>query len=284
MQSLFQQNLSLTLRLLLIIPLCITLMTTDHRYETLQGFRSAMSSYLVYPLQIIVSTPTRVLDWAGSSLSNRSALLAENTRLKADNLKLQAAQQKFLGIEKENERLRELLQSSDRVAEEVLIAEVVTVDQDAYIEQIVINKGLEHNVYQGQPIIDSTGVMGQIININQHSAIALLISDPSHAIPVQSNRNNIRTIAQGKGNPHELDLLYIPNNTDLKVGDLMISSGLGGRFPANYPVAVISEVTLQPGQQFAQVRAVPTALLDKSREVLLVWTGSNAAALKQVAK
>jgi rod shape-determining protein MreC len=271
MQSLFQQNVSLTLRLLSITILCIVLMTIDHRNNTLQGFRSAVGSYFIYPLQYLASLPSRIFDSTGETLASRKSLLAENTRLKYENLELQATLQKMASIERENERLRILMHASSQVGEKILIAEVMRIDQDYYKQQIVINKGETNHVYEGQPVIDSKGIMGQVIELNQHSSTVLLISDLSHALPVQCNRTGIRTIAQGKGNPNELDLLYIPNNTKLQSGDLLITSGLGGRFPPNYPVAIVSEVSVQPNKPFAKVTATPTALLDTSREILLVW-------------
>lgn len=275
MQSLFQQNVSLTLRLLILSVICIILMTVDHRDETLRGFRSTIASYFVYPLQYTVALPGRMVDWASESLSSRQALLAENKQLKTGNLKLQAKQQRLVSLELENARLRELLRASSQVGEKILIAEVITVDQDFYKQQVIINKGKNQQLYLGQPVIDAKGVMGQIANLSEYSATVLLLSDPAHAIPVQSSRNGVRTIAQGKGNPHELELLHIPKNTDLRAGDLMITSGLGGRFPPNYPVAVVSEVDINPDAAFAKVTAIPTALLDKSREVLIVWPELN---------
>lgn len=271
MQSLFQQNISLTFRLVVISILCLVLMTIDHRNDTLRGFRSSVGSYLVYPMQFIVALPSRLLDWTGESIASQQTIREENARLHDENLQLKARQLKLLSLQQENSRLRELLRASSRVGEDVLIAEVLRVDQDYYRQQIVINKGKAHHVYLGQPVIDAKGVMGQVVELYQYTAGILLISDPSHALPVQSNRNGVRTIVQGKGNPNELDLLHIPNNTDLESGDLLISSGLGGRFPPNYPVAIIKEVVIQPGQPFAKVTATPTSELDRSREVLLVW-------------
>jgi rod shape-determining protein MreC len=271
MQSLFQQNVSLTLRLLVITILCVVLMTVDHRNNALKGFRSTVGSYLVYPLQYFASLPSRLFQSTDTTIVTRKQLLADNALLRRENLELKAQLLKLESLEQENARLRTLMRASSAAGEEILIAEVVSVDQDK--EQIVINKGEEHHVHVSQPVIDAQGVMGQVIEVNRSSSAVLLISDPGHALPVQSIRGGIRSIAQGKGkgNANELALLYIPNNTDLKPGDLLITSGLGGVFPRNYPVAVVSEVIVQNNQPFAEVTATPTALLDKSREVLLIW-------------
>lgn len=275
MQSLFQQKVSLTLRLLIFSAIGIILMTLDHRDDTLSGVRSLIGSYMVYPLQYLVAMPANVVGWAGENLTERQALIERNEQLEQRNLQLRARQQRLASLQKENERLRDLLRASSRVGEDILIAEVLTIDQDYYKQQIVINKGESHDVYVGQPVIDATGVMGQVIERTRFSATVLLISDPGHALPVQNNRSGMRTIAQGKGNPNELDLLHIPNNTDIRAGDLMITSGLGGRFPANYPVAEVAKVEILPGEPFARVTATPMAQLDRSREVLLVWPGSE---------
>jgi rod shape-determining protein MreC len=276
MQTLFQQNVSLTLRLLVITVVCVVLMTVDHRNNALKGFRSAVGSYLVYPLQYLASLPSRLFDGGGETLVSRKELIAQNTLLRYENLELKAQLQKLESLQQENERLRTLMGAAAGVGEEVLIAEVVTVDQDYYKQQILINKGSDHNVYVGQPVIDARGIMGQVVEINRFASTVLLISDPSHALPVQSNRGGIRSIVQGKGNPNELELLYIPNNTALRPGDLLITSGLGGVFPPNYPVGIVSQVLIQPGRPFALVTATPTALLDISREVLLVWPKAGA--------
>ena len=276
--SLFQQNVSLTLRLLVITVICIVLMTVDHRNNALKGFRSTVGSYLVYPLQYLASLPASLFQSTDQTIVTRKQLIAQNNRIKQENLELKAQLQKMASLEEENERLRKLMGAAAGFGEAVLIAEVVSVDQDYYKQQILINKGSDHNVYVGQPVIDAKGIMGQVIEVNRFASSVLLISDPSHALPVQSNRGGIRSIAQGKGDSTELDLLYIPNNTALKPGDLLISSGLGGVFPPNYPVGIVSQVLIRPSQQFAQVTATPTAQLDKSREVLLIWPQTEPTA------
>lgn len=245
-------------------------MVLDHR-GSLSSFRSHITSYLVYPIQYVVDLPFSMINWGTENLAVRKTLLSKNKLLREENLNLRARLQTLDGIEKENERLRELLKSSREVVEDQLVAELLTIAQDPYKQQILLNKGKIHRVYSGQPVIDSKGVMGQIIDIGLYSSTAILISDPSHALPVQINRSGLRTIAQGTGNPNELELSHIPNNADIKEGDLIITSGLGGRFPANYPVAHISSIEISPGKPFAKVTAKPTAMLDKSREVLLIW-------------
>ena len=153
-----------------------------------------------------------------------------------------------------------------------MIAEIVAVDVDPYRHFIVLNKGSKDRVYKGQPIIDAHGVMGQVIYVNAMTSTAMLITDVSHAIPVQIDRTGLRSVAFGTGQTDYLDLRHLPHNADIQVGDKLISSGLGERFPRNYPVAVITDIDRNTGETFIGVRAEPLAQLDTSREVLLVWT------------
>jgi rod shape-determining protein MreC len=181
--------------------------------------------------------------------------------------------QKLASLEAENMRLRELLDSSFKVGEKVLIAELLSVNLDPYKHQIVINKGKSNGVYPGQPLLDAKGVMGQMVHVGPYTSTAILITDSSHAIPVQVNRNGLRTIAIGSGTINRLELPYIPNNADIRPGDLLVTSGLGGHFPAGYPVAEVSAIQHDPGHTFSIVAATPMADLNRSREVLLVWPG-----------
>ena len=155
----------------------------------------------------------------------------------------------------------------------------MSVNLDPYKHQIVINKGELNQTYPGQPLLDADGVMGQVVHVGPYTSTAVLITDTSHAIPVQVNRNGLRTIALGSGTINRLELPYLPNNSDILVGDLLITSGLGGRFPPGYPVATVSTIEQDPGQAFARITATPMAKLDRSREVLLVWPGDIEATL-----
>lgn len=246
------------------------MMALDHRQHHLENIRSVLS-VVVFPLQHLVNLPVSASSWIGENLSSREALLAENSRLNMQQTLLKAQLQKFSSIQLENQRLRELLQSSRKVSEHVLIGELLAVDLEPFTRQIVINKGTRHEVYVGQPLVDAQGVMGQVVHAGPLSSTAMLISDANHALPVQVNRNGLRAIALGTGAPDKLALPYLPNSADIVQGDLLISSGLGGRFPADYPVAVVSEVRLDPTQPYAMIFATPTALLERAREVLMVW-------------
>ena len=154
----------------------------------------------------------------------------------------------------------------------MLIAQILAVDLDPFSRRIVINKGTQDGVGVGQSLIDSNGIMGQIVTAGPVSSNALLITDPSHAMPVQVNRNGLRSVAVGTGTVNLLELTHIPNNADIRVGDLLVTSGLGGRFPSGYPVGRIVSVERDSGQPFARVNLTPSARLARNREVLLVWS------------
>lgn len=244
----------------------------------LSGIRS-LFSLVIYPLQNIASIPTNTGLWLDEQLNSHQSLIVENEDYRTENLLLKAQLQKFTSLQAENIRLRSLLKSSRKLSDQMLIAETIAVDLDPYKRQIVINKGQFSNIYSGQPILDAYGIMGQIIHPGIASSTAILITDPSHAIPVQVNRNGLRTVLYGTGAANYLEVQNLPNNADIEVGDLLITSGLGGRFPEGYPVARVINIKRDPGQPFAQITAEAAAHLEQSREVLLVMAQEYAPQL-----
>jgi rod shape-determining protein MreC len=247
----------------------IILMTVDHRTSMLNGVRSILS-LVVYPLQTIASKPLEMGLWLKEQMDSHQSLIDENEWYRTKNLQLNAELQKFTSLQAENIRLRSLLKSSRTISKPMLIAETISVDLDPYKRQIVINKGQFSDVYSGQPILDAHGIMGQVVHPGIYSSTAILITDPSHAIPVQINRNGLRTVLYGTGAANYLEIQNLPNNADIQIGDLLISSGLGGRFPEGYPVAIVRDIKRDPGQPFAHIIAEASAHLEQSREVLLV--------------
>ena len=254
-----------------LVLLSIGFMTVDHREHHLDSVRGGLS-VLVYPLQWLVDLPGSTSEWFRESLSTRRELQEENASLRTQQLLLNTQLQKLEALEAENRRLRALLDSSFQVGKRpMLIAGLLSVDMDPYRHQIELNKGTLDHLFEGQPLLDSRGMMGQLIHVGPFTSTAMLITDPSHAIPVQVNRNGLRTIALGTGTIDRLELPHIPDNADIRVGDLLVTSGLGGRFPPGYPVAEVIDVEQDPGRAFSHVTARPRALLDRSREVLVVW-------------
>lgn len=254
------------------IGLSIAFVTADHRFHHLDQVRALLYT-LAYPL--IYGASAAWLTDIVYFHTNFADLDIANKQLHRENLLLRARLQKFDALEAENMRLRDLLGSSFKIGDRVLIAELISVDLDPYRQQIIINKGTNSGVFVGQPVLDANAVVGQVIRVTSGAATVLLITDATHALPVQVNRNGLRTIAEGTGSIDLLRFPYLANNADVRVGDLLVTSGLGGHFPPGYPVAKISSVHNEVGQPFAAVTATPNAKLQRIREVLLVWTLSS---------
>ena len=273
-KPLFIRGPSLNFRLLVFVLASVVLMAVDQRASYLDSLRGHLLT-AVYPLQVVVDLPIRAGRWATENLAARQELVVQNTTLKHERLLLNSRLTKFADLEAENKRLRNLLESSAKIADRVLIAEILSVDMDPFRRRIVLNKGFRSGVVIGQSLIDSNGIMGQVVTVGPFSSNALLITDPSHAMPVQVNRNGLRSVALGTGSLNLLELNHIPNNADVRVGDLLVTSGLGGRFPAGYPVGRIVSVERDRGRPFATVRVKPSARLERNREVLLVWPAKS---------
>ncbi len=273
-KPLFQHGPTLGTRLLLLAFLSISLMVLDHREGHLDRIRQVLS-YAVYPVRALVDLPFSLSSWLGRNLEERSDLIAENERLRLEQLENSAQLQRLAALQAENARLRSLMESSARVANRVLVAEIMAVDLDPYRQKIIINKGERDEVFTGQALLDANGIVGQVTRTDPLSAEALLISDASHALPVEVNRNGLRSIAVGTGDITSLSLPFLPNNADISEGDLLVSSGLGGTFPRGYPVAVVKTVGRDLGEPFARVLATPNAALGSIREVLLVFPGDT---------
>jgi rod shape-determining protein MreC len=255
----------------LAVVAALGLIVADHRYHHLDSLRAALA-VVVYPLQLLADLPVRMALGAQGRLADEGQLRAQNEALRRENLVLNARLQQLGSMEAENMRLRDLLGSSFKIGERVLIAEILSVDQDPSRQQLLINKGSSSGVFVGQPVIDADAVMGQVTHTNPFSSTVLLITDFKHALPVEVNRNGLRSVAAGTGAGQELELLHIPKNADVRAGDLLVTSGMGGRFPRGYPVARVTAVRHEPDNPFMAVIAEPIARLDRSREVLLVWT------------
>ena len=259
------------MRLLVLSVLSVVLMVVDARMETLKPFRSSLALVLT-PFYWMADMPQRLWLDMTQTISSRSELLAENEKLKAEALLLGRRLQKLATLTEQNVRLRELLNSAELLDEKVLVGELIGVDPNPFTHRILIDKGEQDGVFLGQPVLDARGLMGQVVEIMPYTARVLLLTDSTHSIPVQVNRNGLRAIASGAGNPESLDLRHVADTADIKEGDLLVSSGLGQRFPAGYPVAVVTKVVHDSGQPFAVVRAEPTARLNRSRYVLLVFS------------
>ncbi len=271
-KRLFSTGYSLNIRLAACVVAGLVLLAVE-QHGSWGAIRIPFAT-MIYPLQQIVSSPTRFVRQAIENVSSYSNLVAENRQIKEEELLLKTKLLKFAALEQENIRLRGLLDTSFKVGEQVLIAELLSINLVPYEHVVVVNKGGRFGVHPGQAVFDGNGVVGQVLRVTPYSAEVMLITDPSHAIPVQINRNGLRTIALGTGQIDRLALPYLPSNADVRVGDLLVTSGMGGVFPQGYPVATVTAISPQKSP-FAKISAVPVAQLDRNRELLLVWSDSQ---------
>lgn len=271
---LFPKGLSLHVKLGLFAALSLVLMFVDQQYNVLRPLRVALSG-IAWPVEALAEIPSDMGKLA-QKLASRSAVLSENEALRREHLLLRARLQKLVALDAENRRLRILLQSARKLDERMLIAQIVATSPDPYRHYLKLNKGSSDGVTVGQALVDAHGIMGQITEVSPLSSVALLITDPNHGIPVEIARNGLRSIAHGEGGGG-LSLPYLPSNADIKSGDELVSSGLGDRFPAGYPVGTITAITHQPGEHFLDISAAPAAHMDRGREVLLVWQAETRA-------
>lgn len=261
---------ALGLRLIVLAAMATGLMVADHRQHRLAAIRDGIAS-LAYPIQRAVSAPFDAWAAMRESFATKARVEADNVKLAADNLVLRLKLLRFDALEQENQRLRAMRESSPRAVQRSLVAEIVRVDLDPFRQRVLVNKGTREGVFRGQAAIDANGIVGQVTRAGPVSSEIILISDPEHAIPVAINRTGVRSIALGTGRSGLLSLPYLPQNADVIVGDLLVSSGLGGVYPPGYPVAKVTSVVRDPAQPLLAIEAGPLAGLDRDPEILLVW-------------
>lgn len=271
-----QRTTGLLLRCVLYSLLALGLIIVDKRYDHLGRIRRVLS-VVAYPVQVAVASPFDGWNWFKDSVTTRDALRADKAKLEAELRVAQFRLQRYEALEAETQRLRALRDSTAGVTDRFVIGDVMDVDLDAFRERVLVDKGAGDGVYVGQAVLDSGGVFGQVARVGQLTSEVILVSDPAHAIPVQINRTGLRTIAVGTGDLSRLKLPYLPTSADVIAGDLLVTSGLGGGFPAGYPVGTIAEVKRDPSQSLADVDVRPAAALDRSRELMFVWLKPQAA-------
>jgi rod shape-determining protein MreC len=255
--------------------LVASLLLADLRFSGLETARAVVDTALT-PVYLVAGIPGALNEWRENHLRSRQRLLEDNDRLRRENLVLQGRSQQLASLQAENTRLRALLNSTALLRDDVLVSEIIGVSPDPVRHQLVLDKGGEADVYMGQALIDANGLMGQVVEIAATTARVLLVTDPTHSVPVQVNRNGVRAVAEGVGSLDRLAVHHVAATTDIQSGDLLVTSGLGGRFPIGYPVAVVSEVQRNPGEAFARISATPTAALDSARHALLVFSRPHA--------
>ena len=260
----------LLIRCVLYSLLALGLIVVDKRYDHLGKIRRVLS-VIAYPVQVAVASPFEGWHWFRESVSTRESLRTDKERLEAQLRLAEFKLQRYEALEAETQRLRALRESTAGVSSRFLIGDIMDVDLDAFRERVLVNKGAGDGVFVGQAVLDAGGVFGQVTRVEQLTSEVILISDPAHAIPVQDNRNGLRTIAVGTGDTGKLKLPYLPTSADVVAGDLLVTSGLGGGFPQGYPVGTVAEVKRDPSQSLADVVVRPAAHLDRSREIMFIW-------------
>lgn len=249
--------------------MAVVLMAMDHRGHYVPKVRS-LADHAIEPLYHLVEWPNRALrNLYGQFQSNRT-LRHRNEELQQQLLGQQAELQRLATLQEENRRLRALFEGAESLDFEYRFAELVRVDLDPFSHKVLIDRGSDDGVVPGQAVIDGTGVMGQVEDVHTHFSSVRLISDPNHALPVQINRTGLRTVAFGSGETGSLNLPNVPREADVRVGDLLVTSGLGDRFPGGYPVGEVTHIDREEGLTFAHVQARPLASLNRGREVLLI--------------
>lgn len=247
----------------------------DKKMESFASVRAALSLPIA-PFQYVVSLPARLIDNIKSAVSSHDDLVRENLQLKTDQLMLRSQLQRLVAIESENNYLKALLKSSHQVKGKTLIAELLAVDSEPFVNQVVLDKGSKDGVYVGQPVLDANGIMGQVIQVGPITSRVLLVNDPHSGIAVQDARNGVRAVAVGDTYTGKLKLMYVAKTADIHEGDIFLTSGLGDHYPEGYPVGKAAMVKNDPMSSFADIALEPSAHLDSSRQVLLIWYQRNA--------
>jgi len=250
--------------------LSIAFMVLDQRFDWLERAHSVMQA-ATYPIELAVSSPVAAWHWVQNSFATRDSLEAENKLLRTQLRDLEVRSMRYDALAQQNAALIGLRQSLPPVASRWLPAEIVNIQLDSLRQRVLIDRGTVNGVTASQAVLDDDGVVGQTMHVGPWSAQVILITDPEHALPVSIARTGLRTIAVGAGDSTSLGLPYLPANADVRVGDVLVTSGLGGVFPPGYPVARIIEVHKDAVQPLAHVRAAPFAHIDTDTEVMLVW-------------
>jgi rod shape-determining protein MreC len=260
-------------RLILLSALSVALMILDHRGHHLEKIRAGLN-VLAYPIQLIAAAPAYVGGGIADFFTTRGTLRQDNEKLLAERRVLNAKVQQFDALEEENARLRRMLGSAAQVADKAIAAELIEVSSEPFTRKIVVAKGSRDGVYVGQSVIDAHGIMGQVTQVASQVSRVTLITDAGHAIPVLDNRSGLRMLVFGTGDPDTLKIPYLTSASDIKEGDLLVSSGMGGTFPPGYPVAQVSRIVNDPNEAFLAIAAKPAAQLNHGKQVMLIWRGA----------
>jgi len=256
--------------MLAIVVLSISLIVLDFKQDHISTLRQGLAT-LINPLQVVVAGPVEFFNWANTKFQSHSDLLDENDRLLDEIFILRGQAQKLIALEAENSRLKSLMGAVSDRDEHRQIADIISVRASEFHHEVLINKGKQDGVYVGQPVIDADGIMGQVSEVAESSSRIILITDERHAIPVRDLRNGVRAIAAGTGRLDRMSLIQVPHSVDIKVNDMLVTSGLGQKYPSGFPVAKVTLVRHDAGENYANIEVTPLARLSRSGQIILIW-------------
>jgi rod shape-determining protein MreC len=251
--------------------LAMLLMTVDNYTSVFDSTKSDISQLFI-PLQLLANFPYQMKEWVGMNTTSRTKLEQKNVSLEKERLILLGQLQRSAELAAENLRLRQLLNATELLMQSVLVTEVIGVSPNPVNHTVTVDRGTNDGVYIGQPVLDADGLMGQVVEVYENYSKVLLITDINHALPVQVLRNGLRSIVEGISDFNLMALRFVSPTVDIEEGDKLVSSGLGGRFPMGYPVGTVSSISQKPGEKFMEIKVIPSAKLDRSRHLLLVFT------------
>lgn len=277
---LFRKNKHEAISYGLAVFLSVLIMAVDLHSPFMRSVRMGLNAF-VAPVQFAVDYPVRLIGGVHALIRSKKALLDENITLHYHQTILEAELQKLMAIKEENSQLKQLLLTSSKSKTRAMAAEILAVDTNPSRQILVLNKGSKDKVYIGQPVLDAKGVMGQIIDVGLLTSTVLLISDAKCAVPVQNNRTGERAILVGINRLDQMHLINLPRTSNIEVGDLLITSGLGRLYPEGYPVGRVAKITRPPGDDFMTIDVTPIAKLNQDRLVLLVWLDNEQMALNE---
>ena len=256
-------------RLLIFSALSAAVLVADARFDYLSVLRQ-VAAVIVYPIQRIAAAPASIMRRAAEFFVTHASLRADNARLAGENLANAASLQQLMALQAENRQLRELLAARGRLEVKPVAAEVLYAARDPFSRKIVVDKGSQHDIRAGQPVIDQAGVVGQVTRVYPWLSEITLVTDKGQFVPVQNLRNGLRAVLAGTGSDGALDLRFIPLNADYQNGDRLVTSGIDGVYPAGLPVARVSNVERNAAQLFARVTCTPLAGVSSYAHVLIV--------------
>jgi len=269
MNPIFKHGPSPQHRLVLVLFCSALLIFFDHKMASFESLRGYLQS-MVSPLQYLANTPKLAMTWVSTNIATRQQLMDENQQFRLNELEFHEQAIQLDIIKQENERLRSLLASPLRSELKKMVAEILSVDSDPYSHQLVVNRGASDGVYEGQPVLDALGIVGQILHVGQTTSRIILITDTSHAVPVRVKRNGLRLLASGSGHIDRLNHNFVSQSADIRIGDVLVTSGLGGKYPEGYPVSTITFISNDESREFVRVYSTPVAQIDRLRYLLLL--------------